>query len=73
MLLHQRPTLLLYCTDKLNGVGNLLLETNELCEWRSEEGKVEKAVLVLLWEFGDGKSISKASGKSAEKRSKNYH
>ncbi|RPA92464.1 hypothetical protein L873DRAFT_1633568, partial [Choiromyces venosus 120613-1] len=32
-------------SDRLDGVGNWLLETNEFREWRSGEGGADKAVL----------------------------
>jgi len=43
-------------TDRLDGVGNWLLETNEFREWRSAEGAVDKAVLFCCGDPGVGKT-----------------
>ena len=43
-------------TDRLDGVGNWLLETNEFREWRSDEGGVDKAVLFCYGSPGVGKT-----------------
>ena len=44
-------------TDRFDGVGNSLLETNEFREWRSGEGGVEKAVLFCYGNPGVGKTF----------------
>ena len=41
-------------TDRLDGVGNWLLETNEFREWRSNEGGV--AILFCYGDPGEGKT-----------------
>ena len=43
-------------TDRLDGVGNWLLETNEFREWRSKEGGAENAVLFCYGDPGVGKT-----------------
>jgi len=43
-------------TDRLDGVGNWLLETNEFREWRSNEGGADKAVLFCYGNPGAGKT-----------------
>ena len=43
-------------TDRLDGVGNWLLETNEFREWRSNEGGADKAVLFCYGSPGVGKT-----------------
>ena len=43
-------------TDRLDGVGNWLLETNEFREWRSNEGGADKAVLFCYGNPGVGKT-----------------
>ena len=43
-------------TDRLDGVGNWLLETNEFREWRSGEGGADKAVLFCRGNPGVGKT-----------------
>jgi len=44
-------------TDRLDGVGNWLLETNEFREWRSSEGEADKAVLFCYGNPGVGKTF----------------
>ena len=44
------------CTDRLDGVGNWLLETNEFREWRGNEGGADKAVLFCCGGPGVGKT-----------------
>ena len=44
------------CTDRLDGVGNWLLETNEFREWRGSEGGADKAVLFCSGSPGVGKT-----------------
>jgi len=44
-------------TDRFDGVGGSLLETNEFREWRSGEGGVEKAVLFCYGNPGVGKTF----------------
>ena len=43
-------------TDRLGGVGNWLLGTNEFREWRSNEGGADKAVLFCHGDPGVGKT-----------------
>ena len=43
-------------TDRVDGVGNWLLETNEFREWRSNEGGADKAVLFCYGGPGVGKT-----------------
>ena len=43
-------------TDRLDGVGNWLLETKEFLEWRSDEGGADKAVLFCSGDPGVGKT-----------------
>ena len=43
-------------TDRVDGVGNWLLETNEFREWRSSEGGTDKAVLFCSGGPGVGKT-----------------
>ena len=43
-------------TDRLDGVGNWLLETKEFREWRSKEGGADKAVLFCYGDPGVGKT-----------------
>ena len=43
-------------TDRVDGVGNWLLETNEFREWRSSEGRADKAVLFCYGDPGVGKT-----------------
>ena len=43
-------------TDRLDGVGNWILETNEFREWRSNESGVDKAVLFCCGDPGVGKT-----------------
>ena len=43
-------------TERLNGVGNWLLERNEFREWRSTEGGGDKAVLFCCGNPGVGKT-----------------
>ena len=43
-------------TDRVDGVGNWLLETNEFREWRSNEGAIDKAVLFCYGGPGVGKT-----------------
>jgi len=43
-------------TDRLDGVGNWLLETSEFREWRSSEGGADKAVLFCYGNPGVGKT-----------------
>ena len=43
-------------TDRVGGVGNWLLETNEYREWRSSEGGEDKAVLFCYGNPGVGKT-----------------
>jgi len=43
-------------TDRLDGVGNWLLETSEFREWRGGEGGVDKAVLFCYGNPGVGKT-----------------
>ena len=42
--------------DRLDGVGNWLLQTKEFREWRSNEGGPEKAVLLCYGDPGVGKT-----------------
>ena len=44
-------------TDRLDGVGNWLLDTNEFREWRSSEGGVDRAVLFCYGNPGVGKTF----------------
>jgi len=43
-------------TDRLDGVGNWLLETNEFREWKSGEGGADKGVLFCYGNPGVGKT-----------------
>ena len=43
-------------TDRLDGVGNWLLETKEFREWRSKEDGADKAVLFCDGDPGVGKT-----------------
>ena len=43
-------------TDRLDGVGNWLLKTNEFREWRSGEGGADKAILFCYGDPGVGKT-----------------
>jgi len=43
-------------TDRVDGVGNWLLETKEFREWRSNEGGADKAVLFCYGNPGVGKT-----------------
>ena len=43
-------------TDRVDGVGSWLLETNEFREWRGNEGGAEKAVLFCYGDPGVGKT-----------------
>ena len=43
-------------TDRFDGVGSWLLETNEFREWRSCEGGADKAVLFCHGDPGVGKT-----------------
>ena len=43
-------------TDRLDGVGNWILETNEFREWRSNEGGADKAVIFCSGNPGVGKT-----------------
>jgi len=43
-------------TDRVDGVGNWLLETNEFREWRSNGGGTDKAVLFCSGNPGVGKT-----------------
>jgi len=43
-------------TDRLDGVGNWILETNEFRKWRGKEGGVEKSVLFCYGDPGVGKT-----------------
>ena len=43
-------------TDRLDSVGNWLLETNEFREWRSNEGGADKAFLFCHGDPGVGKT-----------------
>ena len=43
--------------ERLDGVGNSLLEINEFREWRSGEGGVDKAVLFCYGNPGVGKTF----------------
>ena len=43
-------------TDRLDGVGNWLLETKEFREWRSKEDGADKAVLFCHGDPGVGKT-----------------
>ena len=43
-------------TDRLDGVGNWLLQTNEFREWKSDEGGADKAVLFCSGDPGVGKT-----------------
>ena len=44
-------------TDRLDGVGNSLLETNEFREWSSSESGEDKAVLFCYGNPGVGKTF----------------
>jgi len=57
-------------TNRLDSVGNWLLETNELREWKSEEEGADKAVLFCSGDPGVGKTyLRQATGPSV---SRNY-
>jgi len=43
-------------TDRIDGVGNWLLETSEFREWRSYEGGADRAVLFCSGNPGVGKT-----------------
>jgi len=43
-------------TDRLDGVGNWLLETREFGRWRSKEGGVDESVLFCFGDPGVGKT-----------------
>ena len=43
-------------TDRLDGVGNWLLQTDEFWEWRSNGGGADKAVLSCCGDPGVGKT-----------------
>jgi len=43
-------------TDRLDGVGNWLLETSEFRKWRSNEGGADKSVLFCYGDPGVGKT-----------------
>ena len=43
-------------TDRLDGVGNWLLETEEFREWKSNDGGADKAVLFCYGNLGVGKT-----------------
>jgi len=43
-------------TERLDGVGNWLLETNEFREWKSGEGGADKGVLFCYGNPGVGKT-----------------
>ena len=43
-------------TDRLDGVGDWFLETSEFREWRSSEGRTDKAVLFCSGNPGVGKT-----------------
>ena len=45
--------------DRVNGVGNWFLETNEFWEWRSNESGADKAVLFCCGDPGVGKTYLK--------------
>ena len=45
--------------DRVNGVGNWFLETNEFREWRSNESGADKAVLFCCGDPGVGKTYLK--------------
>jgi len=56
-------------TNRLDGVGNWLLETNEFREWKSEEGGADKAVLFCSGDPGVGKTyLRQAPSSSAVSR-----
>ena len=42
--------------DRLDGVGNWLLQTKEFREWKSDEGGADKAVLFCCGDPGVGKT-----------------
>jgi len=44
------------CADRLEGVGNWLLETSEFREWRGGEGGADEAVLFCSGDPGVGKT-----------------
>jgi len=44
------------CTERLDGVGNWLLEISEFREWMSDEGGADKAVLFCCGSPGVGKT-----------------
>ena len=44
-------------TDRLDGVGNWLLQTKEFREWKSDEGEADKAVLFCCGDPGVGKTF----------------
>jgi len=54
-------------TDRVDGVGNWLLETSEFQEGRSYEGGVN-GCLILQRESGSGENISKVSSRSIWKK-----
>ena len=43
--------------DRLDGVGNWLLQTKEFREWKSDEGGADKAVLFCCGDPGVGKTF----------------
>ena len=43
--------------ERLDGVGNWLLETNEFQEWRRGEGGADKAILLFYGNPGVGKTF----------------
>ena len=59
-------------TDRLDGVGNWVLETNEFREWRSGEGGADKSVLFCYGDPGVGKTylryVPGSSGRSGNYR-----
>ena len=57
--------------DRHDGVGNWLLETGQLREWRSNEGGADKAVLFCYGNPGVGKTYLRQASRSFG-RNRNY-
>jgi len=58
-------------TDRHDGVGNWLLETGQLREWRSNQGGADKAVLFCYGSPGVGKTYLRQASRSFG-RNRNY-
>jgi len=57
--------------DRLDGVGNWLLETDQLREWRSDEAGADEAVLFCCGDPGVGKTYLRQASRSFG-RNRNY-